>query len=152
MLPARAHIAAAALLVAAPALAQITRDGALAAVYPGAALRAETVFLVPSQQKQVLMLTDTDVPTAPVERFVATKDANVVGRAYVVRTKWERLLISLDAAGHLLGVDAINLDDVATDRTARPIGDAATIGRETTNAIRRAQAIDAVLEKRQAAR
>ena len=134
----------AAAVAAAPAWAQITREQALTAVYPGATVRAEQVFLTPSQRKQVLMRGDTDLLPAPIARFVATKDDKVIGRAYVdthaVGTRQESLLISLDAAGQLLRVD-----DVLANRT-RPVVGAALTARETTVAIRRVQAIDAVLE------
>ena len=129
-----------AMLTAGPASAQTTREEALAAVYPGATVRTEQVFLTPSQQKQVLMRGDTDVPTAFVARYVATRDGKVVGRAYVdtptVHTKKDSLLISLDAAGQLLRIDVIGATLAAP---------------EVTNAVvRRIRAIDAVLEKREA--
>src|SRR5688500_10993096 len=76
--------------------AQVTREEALAAVYPGAAIRAEQVFLTPAQQKQVLSQADADVTSALVARYIATRDGKMVGRAYVdthvVRTKKESLL------------------------------------------------------------
>ena len=131
-------------LAAAPAGAQGTREAALTAVYPGATVRAEQVFLTPSQRKQVLMRGDTDELPTPVTRYVATKDGKVIGRAYVdthaVGTRQESLLISLDATGQVL-----RIDDLATNR-ARPIAGAALAARETTIAVRRIQAIDAVLE------
>jgi hypothetical protein len=130
--------------IAAPAGAQSTREAALTAVYPGATVRAEQVFLTPSQRKQVLMRGDTDELPTPVTRYVATKDGKVIGRAYVdthaVGTRQESLLISLDATGQVL-----RIDDLATNR-ARPIAGATLAARETTIAVRRIQAIDTVLE------
>ena len=130
---------------AAPAWAQSTREEVLAGVYPGATLKTEQVLLTPSQRKQVMMRGDTDVLPAPVARYVATRDGKVVGRAYVdthtAGARQESLLISLDAAGQLLRVD-----DVSANR-ARPLVGAALTVRETTIAVRRVQAIDAVLEK-----
>jgi hypothetical protein len=132
-------------LSAAPAWAQNTREEVLAGVYPGATVKTEQVFLTPSQRKQVMMRGDTDVLSAPVARYLATKDGKVVGRAYVdthaAGARQESLLISLDAAGQLLRVD-----DVSANRI-RPIAGAALAGRETAIAVRRVQAIDAVLEK-----
>ena len=114
------------------------------AVYPGATVRAEQVFLTPSQRKQVLMRGDTDELPTPVIRYVAMKDGKVIGRAYVdthaVGTRQESLLISLDATGQVL-----RIDDLATNR-ARPISGATLGARETTIAVRRIQAIDTVLE------
>ena len=132
-------------IAAAPAWAQSTREEALAAVYPGATVRTDQVFLTPSQRKQVMMRGDTDVLPAPVARYVATKDGKVVGRAYVdthaIGTRQESLLISLDAAGQVL-----RIDDLAPSR-AGPVAGATLTARETASAVRRVQAIDAVLEK-----
>jgi hypothetical protein len=166
--------AAAALIVmlaAGSASAQITREEALAAVYPGATVRAEQVFLTPSQQKQVLTRADADVPTALVARYIASRDGKVVGRAYVdthvVRTKRESLLISLDAAGQVLRIDVTAFlepaeyeasdawlrqyrgrglsDELAVNRAIRPIAGATLTARAANTAVRRVLAIDDVL-------
>lgn len=172
MLLVRTVAAAFVVMVASPAVAQLTREEALAAVYPGAALRAEQVFLTPSQQKLVIMKADTDVPTALVARYLATRDGKVVGRAYVdthtVRTKKESLLISLDGNGQVLRVDVTAFyepgeyrapepwlrqfrnraltDDLAVNRAIRPIAGATLTARATTDAVRRVLAIDDVLQ------
>jgi Na+-translocating ferredoxin:NAD+ oxidoreductase RnfG subunit len=153
------------------ASAQIAREEALAGVYPGAAFRAEQVFLTPQQQKQVLTQADADVSSALVARYIATRDGKVLGRAYVdthtVRTKKESLLVSLDDRGQVLRVDvtAFNeppeyraseawlrqyrgkslTDDVAVNRAIRPIAGATLTAREANAAVRRVLAIDAVL-------
>lgn len=173
MLPVRALGAVAAFLSAVPALAQISRSEALAAVYPKADVRAEQVFLTPSQQKQVRTRAETDVPSALIARYVASRDGQVVGRAYIdthiVRTKRESLLISLDAAGRVLRIDVTAFqeppeyeapeawlrqfrgraldDDLAVNRAIRPIAGATLTAREATAAVRRVLAIDAVLER-----
>ena len=125
--------------------AQSTREEVLAGVYPGATVKTEQVILTPSQRKQALMRGDTDVLPTPVARFIATKDGTVVGRAYVdthaAGARQESLLISLDVMGQVL-----RIDDLSANR-ARPIVGAALTARETTIAVRRVQAIDAVLEK-----
>ena len=153
------------------ASAQITREEALAGVYPNAAIRAEQVFLTPTQQKQALTQADADVPSALVARYVAMKDGKVIGRAYVdthtVRTKKESLLISLDDKGQVLRIDVTAFneppeyraseawlrqyrgkplsDDLAINRAIRPIAGATLTARETNGAVRRVLAIDAVL-------
>ena len=153
--------------------AQITREEALAAVYPGAAIRAEQVFLTPSQQKQVLSQADADVASALVARYIATRDGKVVGRAYVdthiVRTKKESLLVSLDQNGEVVRVDVTAFfepaeyqasdawlrqyrgrtltDDVAINRAIRPIAGAALTARAANDAVRRPPAMDAVLQR-----
>jgi len=132
-------------VVAAPAGAQSTREEALSVVYPGATVRAEQVLLTPSQRKQVMMRGDTDVLPTPVARYVATKDGKVIGRAYVdthaVGARQESLLISLDAAGQVLRIDV-----TAFQEPLRPVAGASLTARETTSAVRRVLAIDAVLE------
>jgi len=168
--------AAAVVVVAAGAVTGqgLTRDEALAAVYPGAAVRAEQVFLTPPQQKQVLTAAGVDVPSALVARYVATKDGAVVGRAYVdthtVRTKRESLLVSLDDKGRVLRIDVTAFlepgeyrasdawlrqyrdrvldDDLGINRAIRPIAGATLTARATNTAVRRVLAIDEVLEKR----
>lgn len=155
------------------ASAQIARQEALNGVYPGAAIRAEQVFLTPQQQKQVRAEGESEVPSALIARYIATRDGKVLGRAYVdthtVRTKKESLLISLDDKGQVLRIDvtAFNeppeyrasdawlrqyrgkalTDDVAINRAIRPIAGATLTARETNNAVRRVLAIDAVLER-----
>jgi hypothetical protein len=162
------------LLVMAPArhsAAQVTREEALAAVYPGATIRPEQVFLTPSQQKLVLTRSDSDVTSALVARYIATRDGKVVGRAYVdthtVRTKKESLLVSLDESGRVKRVDVTAFlepaeyqakepwlrqyrdrtltDDVAVNRAIRPIAGATLTARATNAAVRRVLAIDEVL-------
>src|SRR5687767_4764914 len=87
----------------------ITRDEALAEVYPGAAVRAEQLFLTAAQQQAVRTRSGGEITTALVARYVASRDGHVVGYAYVdthtVRTKKESLLISLDADGSVLRID-----------------------------------------------
>jgi len=159
------------MLAAVPALAQISREKALDAVYPGAAIRSEQIFLTPSQQKQVLTLADVDVPTAHYARYIATRDGKVIGYAYVdthiVRTKRESLLISLDEKGQVLRIDVTAFqeppeykasdawlrqyrdrtlsDDLAVNRAIRPIAGATLTARATNDAVRRVLAIDEVV-------
>jgi Na+-translocating ferredoxin:NAD+ oxidoreductase subunit G len=152
--------------------AQVTREEALAAVYPGAAIRAEQIFLTPAQQKQALTQAGVDITTALVARYIATRDGRVVGRAYVdthtVRTKKESLLISLDDTGQVLRIDVTAFlepaeyraseawlrqyrgrtltDDVGVNRAIRPIAGATLTARATNEAVRRVLAIDATVE------
>src|SRR5688500_9251910 len=104
-------LAVAWLLSAAAAVAAegITRDEALALAFPGAAIRAEQLFLTPAQQKAAAARAGEQVPSALVARYIATKDGQMVGRTYVdtatVRTKNETLLISLDAAARVRRID-----------------------------------------------
>jgi hypothetical protein len=151
--------------------AQLSREEALAAVYPGATIVAERVFLTAAQQKQVAARAHGDAPSALVARYIATRDGKVVGRAYVdthtVRTKKESLLIALDENGRVRRVDVTAFmepaeyqaseawlrqyreraltDDVAVDRSIRPIAGATLTARATNAAVRRVLAIDEAL-------
>jgi hypothetical protein len=149
----------------------ISRDEALAAVYPGATVRAEQVFLTPSQQKQVLTRGGVDVPSALVARYVATRDGQETGRAYIdthtVRTKRESLLVSLDSEGRVLRVDVTAFlepaeyrapdvwlrqyrqhvldDELEINRAIRPLAGATLTARAANDAVRRVLAIDELL-------
>ena len=171
-----AAVAGAIIVVAAEAAAAqgLTRDEALAAVFPGATIRGEQVFLTPAQQKQVLMRAAVDVPSALVARYVATREGKVIGRAYVdthtVRTKRESLLVSVDNEGQVLRVDVTAFlepseyrasdawlrqyrdrglgEDLGVNRAIRPMAGATLTARAINSAVRRVLAIDEVLEKR----
>ncbi len=150
----------------------ITRDEALAAVYPGADVEAERVFLTADQTERAVALSGGEVPSALVARYVARRDGQIVGRAYVdthiVRTKRESLLISLDGAGRVRRIDVTAFlepreyqasdrwlaqyddrlleDDLALQRAIRPIAGATLTAIAANTAVRRVLAIDQVLE------
>ncbi len=158
--------------VPAPAAAQaLTREEALAAVFPGATIRAERVFLSHEQIERAAAIAGVEIPSALVARYVAVRDGQVVGRAYVdthvVRTKLESLLVSLDAHGRVRRVDVTafleppeyrapeawlgqyrgrSLDaDLRLQRAIRPLAGATLTARAATDAVRRVLAIDRVL-------
>lgn len=152
--------------------AQLTREEALAAVYPDATVEAETVFLTEPQQARVAALATVDVSTPMVARYLATRDGASVGRAYVdthvVRTKRESLLISLDDSGRVARIDVTAFlepieyhapepwlkqyerhtlaDDLQIHRAIRPIAGATLTARAANDAVRRVLAIDLVLQ------
>lgn len=152
---------------------RITREEALAAVYPGAAVAAERVFLTRAQRTAIGELAGVDVESGLVARYVATKDGAVVGRAYVdthvVRTKRESLLISLNADGTVKRIDVTAFlepieylpsprwlrqydgrplnDDLAVRRAIRAIAGATLTGLATNAAVRRVLATDRVLAR-----
>ena len=80
----------------------ITRDEALAAVFPGAEVEAERVFLTADQTHRAAVLAGGAAPRALVARYVARRGREIVGRAYVdthvVRTKRRE-------PAHLLGFE-----------------------------------------------
>lgn len=149
----------------------ITREEALAAGFPGAAIEAERVFLTSEQVREAAALSGSEVPSALVARYVARRDGEVVGRAYVdthvVRTKRESLLISLDPEGRVRRIDVTAFlepreyqapepwmrqyhgrpldDDLGLQRAIRPIAGATLTATATNEAVRRVLAIDRVL-------
>jgi len=149
----------------------LSREEALAAVYGGADVRAERLFLTPAQVKQVAMRAGTDPASALVARYLATRNGEIVGRAYVdthtVRTKRESLLISLDARGRVIRIDVTAFleppeflapepwldqyrgraldDDLSINRAIRPIAGATLTARAANGAVRRVLAIDETL-------
>jgi hypothetical protein len=149
----------------------LSREEALASVYPGAQIRTEQLFLTSAQLTQIASRSRTDVPSALVARYVASRDGTIVGRAYVdthiVRTKKESLLISLDAGGRVLRVDVTAFlepteyrasdpwlrqyrgraldEELGLSRGIRPIAGATLTARATNAAVRRVLAIDQVL-------
>ena len=163
-------------LLATPASAAqsglITRDEALAAVFPGAEVEAERVFLTAGQIERAAELAGAEVPSPLVARYVARRGDDVVGRAYVdthvVRTKRESLLISLEPDGRVRRVDVTAFlepreyqapetwgrqyygrpleDDMALQRAIRPIAGATLTAIATNAAVRRVLAIDRVLK------
>jgi hypothetical protein len=149
----------------------LTREEALAAVYVGAQIRAEQIFLTSAQQKRAQARAGTEIPSALIARYVATRDGRAIGRAYVdthtVRTKRESLLISLDDEGKVIRIDVTAFlepaeyrasepwlrqyrdrplnEDLAVNRAIRPIAGATLTARATNAAVRRVLAIDEIL-------
>jgi hypothetical protein len=155
---------------AAPASGQVTREEALALVYPQASVKAEQIFLTAVQQAR-LSQEGIDVGSSLVARYLATLNGVIVGRAYVdthvVRTKRESLLISLDASGRVKRIDVTAFlepteyqaseswlrqyqnrglsDDLQVNRAIRPMAGATLTIRAVNAAVRRVLAIDALL-------
>jgi len=152
-------------------VAQASRDEVLAQVFPGAQFEAERVFLTTAQQEQASSRADVEVPSRLIARYVARKDGEIVGRAYVdthvVRTKNESVLVCLGPSGRILRVEVTAFlepreylasdpwyaqyegrlldDDLDLDRAIRPIAGATLTGRATAAAVRRVLAVDSVL-------
>mgnify|MGYP001168045415 FL=1 len=151
----------------------VTRDEALAAVFPGAVVEAERVFLTEQQMAEITEIAGVEIESGLVARYVATRGNTVMGRAYVdthvVRTKRESLLISLEADGSVRRVDVTAFleppdylaserwlrqysqrqldDDLALQRAIRPIAGATLTANAANAAVRRVLAIDQVLEQ-----
>jgi electron transport complex protein RnfG len=149
----------------------ISRDEALAAAFPGAEIRRKMLFLTEAQQKEAAELSGVDIPTPMIASYIASKDGQVLGRAYVdthfVRTERESLLIILNIDGTLRRIEITAFlehpehqvppswyrqydgrslgDDLQIDRAIRPIAGATLTAHATNAAVRRILAIDKVL-------
>jgi len=159
-----------AILAASPAGAQVTREEALRLAYPGAVIKAERLFLSPTQQEAITH-NSVDPPSPLVARYVATLDGTPVGRAYVdthtVRTKKESLLICLDEDGRVKRVDVTAFleppeyrasefwlgqyrgqalrEELELSRAIRPLAGATLTARAVNAAVRRVLTIDQAL-------
>lgn len=149
----------------------VTREEALAAVFPGATIEADRVFLTEGQVEQVAALARAEVSSKIYARYVAELGGAVVGRAYidthVVRTKRESLLVSLEADGRVRRIDVTAFleppeyvpsepwrrqyydkplsDELAVQRSIRPIAGATLTTGAVNAAVRRVLALDRVL-------
>ncbi len=162
-------------LLAAAAPAQsggVSREEALESAFTGAAIAADRVYLTADQADRIAELSRGAAPSRIYARYVATRNGAVVGRAYVdthvVRTKRESLLVSLDTAGRVRRIDVTAFleppeylaseawrrqyenrplgDDLAIQRSIRPIAGATLTTRAVNAAVRRILALDQVLE------
>ena len=155
------------------AQAQITREEAMARIYPGAEVVPERVFLTDAQQRRAAELAGVDVPSRLLARYVARRGGEVVGVAYVdthvVRTKNESLLIGLNPDRSVRRIEVTAFlepseymaseawygqyegrsltDDLNLDRAIRPIAGASLTGIATNEAVRRILAIDEALSE-----
>lgn len=168
---------AAGLVLAGAAFGQpgvVSRQEALKAVFTGAAVSGDRVYLTAEQAERVAELAGEDLRTRIFARYVARRDGVVVGRAYVdthvVRTKRESLLISVEADGTVRRIDVTAFleppeyvapdrwkrqyyqrplgDDLAIHRAIRPIAGATLTTHAVNAAVRRVLALDQVLEGR----
>ena len=87
----------------------VSRQAALKAVFAGATITADRVYLTAQQAERIAELSREDVRARIYARYRARRKGVVVGRAYVdthvVRTKRESLLVSLDADGRVRRID-----------------------------------------------
>jgi len=149
----------------------ITREEALASVFPEATVAAERIFLTDEQAERIETIARVELNAKLYARYIASRSGVVVGRAYVdthqVRTKKQSLLVSLDASGRVQRIDVTvfleppeyiagpswmrqfhdkPLDgDLAIQRAIRPIAGATLTAHAVNQAVRRVMAMDQVL-------
>lgn len=151
----------------------LTREQALAALFPDAEIKGETVFLTEAQIDEARSLSGVEIHSALIARYTMMKKGVPIARGYVdthtVRAKKESLLIVLDTGGKVLRIEVtasdeppdyrategfyqqyegkILNDDLNIDRAIRPMAGATLTGRVANQAVRRVLAIDRVLEQ-----
>lgn len=153
--------------------ALLSREEALTAAFPGAAIKAERLFLTDQQRQEAERLANVELPSALIARYSAIIGGKSVGRAYVdthiVRTKKESLLICLDEEGKVKRIEATAFlepaeylaspswygqyrgrtlsSELNLQRSIRSIAGATLTARATNQAVRRVLAIDWVLQR-----
>ena len=153
------------------ATALITVEEALQLAFPGSTTTRETLFLTDDQMARVEEMAGSPPTSAMITRFTAEVDGASVGYAYLdthrVRTLPETLMIVLDADGAVTRVEVVVFrepleyiprpgwydlfegqglsDDLALKRGIRPVTGATLTARATTEAVRRALSIHAVV-------
>ncbi|MCW5979717.1 MAG: hypothetical protein KIT09_16680 [Bryobacteraceae bacterium] len=167
-------ILAVGLFLLVPARGQIQRAEALAQTFLDARIESERIFLTEAERTRAEQLSGVNVPSLLIARYVARKDGEVVGWAYVdthvVRTKNESLLIALNPDRSVRRIEVTAFleppeykasgawysqfdgrrlsDDLNLQRAIRPIAGASLTGIATTQAVRRVLAIDRILSER----
>ena len=150
----------------------ITRQEALAAVYPGATVTRDRIILTTEQIGAVASLARVGMEGKIFPRYIARKDDVVVGRAYIdthtAKTERQSLLVSLDTEGRVIRVDVtvffepaqymapqdflrqydgqVLHDELVIRRGVRPVAGASFTGRAVNNAVRRILALDQILQ------
>lgn len=154
----------------------ITRDEALKQAFPGAQIQSEMIFLTEQQMKEASEKAGSAVPSALVATYTAVSNGTPVGRAYldthIVRTKKESVLIILNADGSIKRTEVVGFEeppeyqptekwydqfqgrklglDLSLKGEIHPVTGASLTARATVDAVRRALAIDQIVQKRQA--
>jgi len=150
----------------------ITVEEALELAFPDAAIERQTLFLSDEQRDRVAEDSGAEVSSSIATRFVARDGDGVVrGWAYLdthrVRTLPETVMVVLDADGRVRRVEVVTFrepleymprrgwyeqyegqeldDDLALKRDIRPVTGATLTARATTEAVRRALALHAVM-------
>ena len=150
----------------------ITRQEALAAVYPGATVTRDRIILTTEQMSAVASLARVGMQGKIFPRYIARTDDVIVGRSYIdthtAKTERQSLLVSLDTEGRVIRVDVtvffepeqymapqdflrqydgqILHDELIIRRGIRPVAGASFTGRAVNNAVRRILALDQVLQ------
>jgi len=87
-----------------------TREEVLHSVFPGSEVRSEKLYLTREQVRRASEIAGGSLETRLVARYVATRNGETIGSAYIdthtVRTKKQSLIICIDPDGRVLRVEA----------------------------------------------
>jgi len=162
--------------VAGPAGARVllTVEEALALAFPGAEVERGTVFLDPEERRRIEERAGSELTSAIVHPYVATRDGELVGTAYfdahVVRTLPETVMVVVSPDGTIARIEVLSFDEppdylprdawyaqfvdegldgeLELGRTIRPVAGATLTARATTDAARRVLALHQALAER----
>jgi hypothetical protein len=161
---------------AAGAKVLLSADEALALAFPGCAIERRTVFLSQAQRARAAELAGTELATARVHPYVATRSETggaTCGTAYFdthrVRTLAETLMVAIAPDGTILRVEVLAFDEpldylprpvwyesfrgraldaeLELRRSVRPVSGATLTARATTDGARRALALHRALDE-----
>ena len=160
-------------LAAAPARARVflSVEEALRLAFPGCQVAKRTAFLNPGQRKEAAALAGAEIPSALIDRSIATCGGKLGGTAYFdthrVRTLSETLLVVVDPAGKVARLEVISFREpedylprgpwyaqflgkgldanLDLKRSIRPVTGATLTANATLAAVRRILAIHQVL-------
>jgi hypothetical protein len=156
-----------------PAKVLLSVDEALALAFPGAEMERRTVYLTAGQRDEAAGLAGVPLATGIVHPYLARRDGEVVGTAFfdthLVRTLAATVMVAVDARGQVLRVETIAFDEppdylprsewfrqfdghrldpeLELRRAIRPVTGATLTARSTTDAVRRALALERVLRQ-----
>jgi hypothetical protein len=157
----------------APAKVLLSVDEALALAFPDAEIERRTVYLTAGQRDEAAGLAGVPLATDIVHPYLARRDGEVVGTAFfdthLVRTLAATVMVAVDAGGKVLRVETIAFDEppdylprgewfrqfdghrldpeLELRRAIRPVTGATLTARSTTDAVRRALALERVLRQ-----
>lgn len=146
-------------------------DEALKLAFPGCEVVRRTAYLTPEQLRRARELARTEVPSALVNSYAATRAGQLAGTAYFdthrVRTLPETLMIVIDPQGKVARIEIVSFrepeeylprgvwyeqfrgkalgPDLQLKRDIRPVTGATLTARATTDAVRRVLAIHKVV-------
>lgn len=152
-------------------------DEALALAFPGCTIQRETVYLTTAELETARQLAGTELASAVVFPYRARRpdaEGKPCGTAYLdthrVRTLAETVMVAIGAEGEILRVEALSFDEpldylprdewyaqytgreltpeTELGRGLRPVTGATLTARATTDAARRALALERVIAAR----